>query len=338
MILMTEFSARMRALLTVVALLVAASGLADPLSLKRALENLLNHQPAATLGIHSDRMNPAQMDESLLKSYQKQGMQPIWVTPEGPGKRAAILYETLKAASAEGLRSEDYRVGEIESLWSQRTDPQLAKLDIVLSVVLSTYVADVRDGRAASRKLDAEPFTVGDNPAPDPATLAVEAANSEDFQKFLADQPPGHAQYQRLKKALSDYRTLAANGEWEPVREGSTLKPGMKNDRILKIRAHLKRSGDLAADSPDSPIYDVALVAAVKQFQKRFLLQSDGAIGKKTVAAMNIPISELIRRIVINMERWRWLSHDLGDKRLFVNIAGFYLQGSRDNQIDLSMP
>ncbi|MGH8558019.1 MAG: L,D-transpeptidase family protein [Methylococcales bacterium] len=335
---MIKFLARTSAFLVIPVLILARPSLADPISLKLALENLLNNQPATILGIKGRRMDSTRIGETLLKRYQEQDMQPVWVTPEGPGTRAAILYETLKAAPEEGLRSEDYGVGEIESLWSHRNDEDLAKLEILLSVGLAAYAADAREGRADSRKSDSESFAVGSNAPVDPAELAVEAVRTEDLAKYLASQPPGHAQYQRLKKALADYRALAALGEWEPVPEGATIEAGMRNERIVKVRARLKRTGDLAPDSPESPLYDEALVTAVKQFQKRFHREIDGAIGKKTVAAMNIPISQLIRRIIINMERWRWLSHDLGDKRIFVNIAGFYLQGSHNETIDLFMP
>jgi murein L,D-transpeptidase YcbB/YkuD len=52
---------------------------------------------------------------------------------------------------------------------------------------------------------------------------------------------------------------------------------------------------------------------------------------------MNIPVEKLIRRIVINMERWRWLSHDLGETRVEVNIAGFVLGVFKMESIELAM-
>lgn len=316
----------------------ARPGIADEASLKLALTSLLNDEPAAKLGIKGRRMASSAISEELGKRYREQNLEPVWVTPDGPGARAAILYETLKSTPDEGLRSDDYWVGEIESLWPSRNEDDLAKLEILLSVGLAAYMADVSEGRTDPRKLDPELFATARDVRVDPVALAVEAVHVQDLRSFLASQPPGHVHYRRLKKALSDYRALAAQGEWEPVSGGETLKPGMESDRISKVRARLQRTGDLPPDSPPILRYDEALESAVKRFQKRFHLEIDGAIGNKTVAAMNIPISQLIRRIIINMERWRWLSHDLGDKRIFVNIAGFYLQGSHDGTIDLFMP
>ncbi|MCI0667249.1 MAG: L,D-transpeptidase family protein [Methylococcaceae bacterium] len=324
--------------LVILALICVRSGAADETSLNAALRKVLNRQAADALGIEGRRMTAMQISEALLKRYREQDLRPVWVTPEGPGERAAVLYETLKSAPEEGLRSEDYRVSELGSLWPSRKDEDLAKLEILLSVGLAAYMADAREGRADPRKLATELSASAQSRRVDPVDLAVEAVHAEDLGGFLASQPPAHVQYRRLKKALSEYRALAAEGEWQAVPGGETLKPGMESERIPIVRQRLIRSADLSSGGPDSRRYDPDLETAVKRFQKRYHLDGDGAIGKKTVAAMNIPISQLIRRITINMERWRWLSRDLGDRRIFVNIAGFYLQGSHDGSIDLSMP
>jgi murein L,D-transpeptidase YcbB/YkuD len=91
------------------------------------------------------------------------------------------------------------------------------------------------------------------------------------------------------------------------------------------MRARLRASGDITVDSAKPDVYDPALVMAVKRFQKRHGLEPDGVVGKQTVAAMNVAVEERIRQIVLNMERWRWLPEDLGDRYILVNIAGFKL-------------
>lgn len=91
------------------------------------------------------------------------------------------------------------------------------------------------------------------------------------------------------------------------------------------MRARLRASGDITVDSAKPDLYGPALVMAVKRFQNRHGLEPDGVVGKQTVAAMNVPVEERIRQIVLNMERWRWLPEDLGDRYILVNIAGFKL-------------
>jgi murein L,D-transpeptidase YcbB/YkuD len=137
---------------------------------------------------------------------------------------------------------------------------------------------------------------------------------------------PTSRRYVQLQAALKRYRALAAKGGWKKVSAGPTLKPGMKDPRIVEVRNRLRVTGDLTKTSPDPTEFDDVLKAAIKRFQDRHGLTEDGAVGRNTLAAMNIPVERRIRQIEINMERRRWMPDDLGQKYVWVNIADFYLK------------
>jgi murein L,D-transpeptidase YcbB/YkuD len=89
----------------------------------------------------------------------------------------------------------------------------------------------------------------------------------------------------------------------------------------------------------DSAVFDTALEEAVKRFQQRHNLTPDGAVGKQTLAAMNVPVETRIDQIVINMERYRWLKRTLmGDRLVAVNIAGFEAVAGKPGKFDVTMP
>jgi murein L,D-transpeptidase YcbB/YkuD len=100
------------------------------------------------------------------------------------------------------------------------------------------------------------------------------------------------------------------------------LKPGMTDDRVAVLRQRLNVPTP-AMD--DASVYDDTLVAAVKDFQAQAGETADGIIGKATLAALNKTTATKIGKddIVANMERWRWLPHDLGDFHVLVNIPEF---------------
>jgi murein L,D-transpeptidase YcbB/YkuD len=82
-----------------------------------------------------------------------------------------------------------------------------------------------------------------------------------------------------------------------------------------------------AADAPvaivdpnDPAFYDDALAAGVKQFQARHGIVPDGAIGPRTLAAMNVPVKARIDQIAVNLERWRSLPRDLLRTGIVVNV------------------
>jgi murein L,D-transpeptidase YcbB/YkuD len=54
-------------------------------------------------------------------------------------------------------------------------------------------------------------------------------------------------------------------------------------------------------------------------------LTADGAVGAKTLEAMNVPIENRIDQIRVNLERARWILHAIGKKQIIVDIAGYNL-------------
>src|SRR3546814_4354187 len=91
---------------------------------------------------------------------------------------------------------------------------------------------------------------------------------------------------------------MALQGGWPAVPEGETLKPGMTDPRVgqlrnrLRLLGDLKPQDDLAERGGDANFYDESLVPAVKWMQYRHGLAQDGAVGRRTLAALNVPIEQ----------------------------------------------
>jgi murein L,D-transpeptidase YcbB/YkuD len=83
--------------------------------------------------------------------------------------------------------------------------------------------------------------------------------------------------------------------------------------------------------SGDPDLYDEALEAAVRDFQTRYGLEPDGAVGRRTLQALNVQVAQRIDQVRVNLERLRWVAQELSDDYLLVDIAGFsarlYLDG-----------
>ncbi len=69
--------------------------------------------------------------------------------------------------------------------------------------------------------------------------------------------------------------------------------------------------------------YDEALVRGVQVFQRRHGLKDDGIVGPGTLHELNVPVSHRIDQIRASLERARWVQHDLPERFVFVNVAGF---------------
>jgi murein L,D-transpeptidase YcbB/YkuD len=141
--------------------------------------------------------------------------------------------------------------------------------------------------------------------------------------------------YAALRSTLATYRALAAGGGWKAVSDGPTLHPGEHSPRVGELRARLCASGDLRGDhcGIEGEAYDDALVTALSHFQGRHQLDADGVLGKRTLAELNVPVTARIDQIRVNLERARWLLHDLPGDYVLVDIAGYelvYVRGGKE--------
>lgn len=279
-------------------------------------------------------------DQKLVELYEQQDMKPLWITSAGPDEKARIIANALIASYGEGLDPENYFIAAITRLWTSTSPSELALLDILLTHGLKEYLNDMAYGRAEPCQLDPKLFAAArDSLNNDSPQLVLEAYQAADLERFLHSQIPAHSSYQLLRNALAEYRMIAEQGGWQEIQAGSPLiKPGNEDQRVPAIRSRLAVTKDFTGTALSSSLYDEPLEDAVKRFQARHNLKVDGVVGPNTFKAMNVPVEKRIDQILINLERWRWLPHNLAGNRIFVNIAGFYLRAAFNEKEVFSMP
>jgi len=107
----------------------------------------------------------------------------------------------------------------------------------------------------------------------------------------------------------------------------------MKDARITILRNRLHVTGDMPAENMESDLFDSTVEEGVKHFQQRHGLDDDGIVGKGTLAALNVSVADRIDQIRVNLERARWILHDLPEEFVVADIAGFYVKYYRGGDI-----
>lgn len=328
-------------------LMLVLSGIAAPvmvtasevsLQISRAISGLIRYTPEQLQAQQPGKPLIANRDLCLAAVYRLSGNTPLWVTDDGPTERAAVALKYLRAAEEEGLNPDDYGVSEMAVLWPARGAGDLARLDTLLTYELLLYAHDVSYGQLQSHSVNPRIFHDTGRQDFDPVAVMKSIIAATDLDVHLASLPPAHQHYQALKAALATYRKIAAEGGWKSIAAGPTLRPGEIDPRVPAIRTRLHITGDLEKIDHSDTFYDTSLQKAVIRFQRRYGLEPDGAIGAQTVAAMNIPAKRLVSQIIVNMTRWRWQAHDLGERYVLVNIAGYNLRAVENGQIVMDMP
>lgn len=288
--------------------------------------------------------------------YGPRGCRPAWSDGEKLLLQADDLIQALAAADAEGLNPADYHLVAIRRLVTALQQPRpvhknnntpdkiryvppaaelLARLELLFTDAFITYGSHLAGGRVDPEKI----FTHWQlYPADvDPLELLRQALTERGVRESLRDLLPVKNGYFHLHEALARYREIESKGGWPVIATGPKLFEGDRDERVAMVRHRLKMVGDLAADDTGGDLYDAPLAAAVRHYQQRMGLLVDGVIGRRTVAAMNVPVSRRIRQIILNMERLRWLPRELGQRYLQVNIAAFSLRVVENDKPVLDM-
>lgn len=268
--------------------------------------------------------------------YQERNYAPVWFGIEGLHPAARILVQTLREVEQEGLVPSDYHLKAIERLLAELSEGPFppdeskavkwADLDLILTDAYLMLGSHLSGGRINPENLHAD-WLINPRSYDMPAVLNAAAA-AEQMINTLYRLRPVHAGYTKLLAALHRMRLLKARGEWPRFEGKRTLRPDDVDPRVSALRRRMTISGDLKDSAPpEQPdLYDQDLASAVKAFQNRHGLAPDGAIGRKTRQALNVTITQRIRQIELNLERWRWMPRDLGDRYIIINTAAFFLR------------
>ena len=294
----------------------------------------------------------------LKAVYLEQADRLVWFDGTKPESTLEPALAAIAGAGTYGLDPADYDASLLAEKWpalqsNSASARDRAAFDLTVSLAAARMIRAVHAGRV-------DPATMQWNYATAAKTTDVvgalrKASEDDDLAKVLDSLEPTFNHYQRAKQKLAVYKATAQKGEPAAVPElvkGQTkIAPGKPWAGVPQLAVRLAATGDLSAESaaafatpgspsgaaaptspagtapvaaaPATPLYDGALVDAVKAFQERHGLDADGVIGASTIKTVNIPIAKRVRQIELAMERGRWLP-ELSDRpNVFVNVALF---------------
>ncbi len=263
--------------------------------------------------------------ETLTEFYAKNGQRLAWCDDSGKIRSATkTLLDALRRAGEHGLDPEDYALSRLDLLAEQigRTPlddagvARLADFDLLMTASFFRYASDLSTGRVHPDEIRNDWHT--NPPELGPLTKLDQVREGDALAELLEALPPPHVGYVRLRQALNGLRELEAVGGWPAIPAGPALEPGSRGPRVLFLRQRLSEPG---GDS-----FDAALAEAVRRFQERHGVDSDGKVGAITLAELNVPVESRIRQVELNLERWRWIPRRLDDPHVLVNIPGFELE------------
>lgn len=269
--------------------------------------------------------------------YENQQFRPDWTNPD----RVDELITAIKSMATDGLDPQDYHLAALHAYRedmarhalapAEQADLEVLAMD---ALMLATY--HLYEGKVDPVKLSTQ-WNYAPRPAPDgdPLVRLAQAIDTRPIGEIFDRVRPQHVWYQRGRDRLREYRAIAAAGGWSAITDGPTMKLGVTDPRVPALRHRLEITHDLEPVPPAYPpsqVFDAALEAGVKHFQERHGLTADGAVGPGTRAALNVPVSARIDQIRVNLERARWVLHEIQGEFVLVDVAGFYVSYFKNDE------
>ncbi|WP_458526955.1 L,D-transpeptidase family protein [Onishia taeanensis] len=294
--------------------------------------------------------------DELLRLYEALGFREAWSDAE----RMKALASALEGLEADGLVVDDYRPAALSSAYREAHEAAFSeagrwRVELAATKRLVLALRHLYLGKVDPARIDADWEIPLPAFTPDWSAIA-EAISNGDPAVALELVRPGQSAYRQLREGLARYRRLQAAGGWAPLASSSgVLRPGDRAPEVIALRRRLAALGELellmgvpatamsgntgegdtlSAGLAADQVYDAQLVAAVKRFQWRHLLEVDGVVGPRTRAALGVSVNERVDQIRLNLERLRWLSHALPARYVLVDIAGYDVRYVRPSQPD----
>jgi len=262
--------------------------------------------------------------DKVAAFYAANGNHVVW-TGASNADNLRELIQAVRLAERDGLNPQHYHLWILQRA---RGGPADLYVDWFITDVYLTLAGHLSHGKVDPNTIEA---TWNFEPDGLHGPEYLQTALSEGrVAESLADLPPHHEEYQRLREGLALYRAIAAEGGWPLISSGETLHPGDRDPRVTELRARLEATGDLPPVEANRDQFSPGLQTAVERFQRRVGLNADGVVGAGTLAQLNRSPEDRINQLRVTLERWRWLPRDLGARHLRVNIAGFQLEAWED--------
>src|SRR3984957_16313059 len=269
-----------------------------------------------------DRIVGNKKDRTIVDAfYSGRDYAPLWITDGKVNERGKAVIAYLGHVDQDGLDPADYPVPNFSAL-SEPGD--LAEAELKLDMTIITYAPHASTGRVHWSRVSSDIYYT--LTAPEPADVLAAMVEAKDMAKALDAYEPRTAGYLALKAKLAEIRAGKSDAKKTPVANGAAPKVGAPDDRVPLLRERLKVSGD-------GTTFDKPLADAVKKYQQEHKLRGTGTLTQETIDALNGHTPDKpVDIILANMERWRWMPHDLGNTYVIVNLADFTLRVMHDGK------
>ncbi|RFS24073.1 murein L,D-transpeptidase [Chitinophaga silvatica] len=276
-------------------------------------------------------------DEYILNFYRRRDFHYAWINKDGLTEQAGNFINMMKNDAAYGIGDSSLIPQALDTLLQADStlkpgNPATPGIELLLTAQFFAYGNKVWGGLITESAKDLEWFIPRKK-------IDMESLLDSMIRKpnntFEEDEPVNR-QYTLLKQQLKRLVNIASKYQWDTTR--MTQKALKKGDSALVIsqaKNKLQILGDLSVND-SSNVFNAPLDTALRSFQERMGLKTDGVLNQNVLNALNVPVQQRIQKVLLNMERLRWVPIDPTSDHIVVNIPQFKMMVYDSGRLDWS--
>lgn len=264
----------------------------------------------------------------VLSLYKSRSFGTIWYDEDQISEFGTVLYEKAKKTNDLSIPYQK----EIDQLFNSSSET-ISKTDADM-LLSSLYIIYAKKSIAESNKKVSYDAMLKDFMN---YSTIEESTTKEDNSSKVAFE-----QYYKLEDVLKQYKKLDKSNKWKPIVAETPykdLRPDAVSNTIAQVRTRLYLLGDLKNDSK-SDVYDRELMDAVMKYKVRNGFKPNYILAEEHIKEMNIPVSEKIATLKLNMERCREIASQMAnsDEYVLVNVPSYEMIYVKNGKVQLKSP
>ena len=286
--------------------------------------------------------------DAMIQHYKKHPKF-LWVNINGkPNSQAVDALKLLQDADEYGLDGGHYKI----------SNDGVLGFEISMTLNALQYIVDAKHGIVNPNGISVYHDLFFDKP--DTQKMMSELAKTANKARLMIGAHPKSPEFTALKNELNKVEAVRLKKYSKQTVvitkkiPNVVIRPGDENAELqnvmeaIKLRINNKTKRKYARLlEGEHQTYDKQLIPLIKDVQKRLFLGGDGIIGPNTLSRLYNPSKQQIEhqkilqqkysRIVLAMERLRWLPDELGQRYVFVNQPAFEVTLMNQQEPELNM-
>jgi murein L,D-transpeptidase YcbB/YkuD len=263
----------------------------------------------------------------VMSLYKNRTLGTIWYDENEINEFGSVLYEKAKKSNDLVIPYQK----EIDQLFDSSSESNLSKTDADM-LLSSLYIVYAKKNNPDAKKLSYDALLKD--------FLNYSTIEQSATATTTTDAKVQYEQYYKLQDVLNKYKKLDRSHKWKPIVAETPykeLRPDAVSSTIAQVRNRLYLLGDLQQDSK-SDIYDRELMDAVMKYKVRNGFKPNYILAEEHIKEMNIPLSDKIETLQLNMERCRAIAAQIAssDEYVLVNVPSYELIYVKNGKVKMT--